>query len=419
MTLQLMPHQRVGADWLKSRNRAYLGDRPRVGKTLTLATAAKEIGAKSVLVICPAIVRTHWRETFGETNYTGRLHIHSYDAIVRGGLPLREQILRDTPDKPDVLILDEAHMLKSFDAQRTKLILGKIGYARHIGIVWAASGTPVPRHPGEWYTVGSTLFPQALMDMGIFNYADFEENFLTKFSRYARGQWIDKESGIQNDSQFRELLAKTMIQRTLDDIGPEQPKLLWQVLALDSAKIVAVVGAPTASTGQSYEHAPALRHQVGDVKAPLVLKLLLDHCAESDEKIVVFAHHLSVLAHLQEGLAAAEIGHTWVDGATYPTQRNERLAQFRDDPNCQVFLGQNIACMMGIDLSAASTILSVEPDWVATNNDQLGHRILGPKQQSKHVVAQMISLAGTIDDSIVRQNAREAAWQHRMFPEGV
>ena len=86
---------------------------------------------------------------------------------------------------------------------------------------------------------------------------------------------------------------------------------------------------------------------------------------------------------------------------------------------CRVFLGQNIACMMGIDLSAASTILSVEPDWVATNNDQLGHRILGPKQQSTHVVAQMISLAGTIDDSIVRQNAREAAWQHRMFPGGV
>ena len=85
---------------------------------------------------------------------------------------------------------------------------------------------------------------------------------------------------------------------------------------------------------------------------------------------------------------------------------------------CRVFLGQNIACMMGIDLSAASTILSVEPDWVATNNDQLGHRILGPNQRSKHVVAQMISLAGTIDDSIVRQNAREAAWQHRMFPEG-
>src|ERR1035437_544728 len=298
MTLQLMPHQRVGADWLKTRNRAYLGDRPRVGKTLTLATAAKEIGAKSVLVICPAIVRTHWQETFGETNYAGRLNIQSYDGIVRGGLPLREQILRDTPDKPDVLILDEAHMLKSFDAQRTKLILGKIGYARRIGIVWAASGTPVPRHPGEWYTVGSTLFPGPLLEVGIYAYGDFEEKFLTKFSRYVRGQWIDKVSGIQNESQFRELLAKTMIQRTLDDIGPEQPKLLWQVLALDGPH--EDLSSRSWTGALSYEQTPTARRMVGDAKAPLVLKLLLDHCAESDEKIVVFAHHLSVLAHLQE-----------------------------------------------------------------------------------------------------------------------
>src|ERR1035437_3779797 len=176
MTTKLWNHQRVGAEWLQARSRAYLGDRPRVGKTLTLATAAKEVRAKHVMVVCPAIVRTHWRETFGATNYAGKLSVCSYSAIVNGGEAMRQGLLG--PGAPDVLILDEAHALKTMTSQRTRLVLGREGYARRIPIVWAASGTPVPRHPGEMYAILSTMFPRVLAARGIRCSANFESRFL-------------------------------------------------------------------------------------------------------------------------------------------------------------------------------------------------------------------------------------------------
>lgn len=415
MTMQLMPHQRVGADWLKKRNRAYLGDRPRVGKTLTLATAASELLHPTVdgwvMVICPAIVRTHWRETFANECGFTRVQVFSYEEITRGGATTRSALLRN---KPAILILDEAHMLKSFDAQRTKLILGPGGYARNIDVVWAASGTPVPRHPGEWYTIGSTLFPRVLYNAGIQNYEGFERGYLSTITTRARGVERKKVVGIRNEEAFRRLLRATTLQRTLDDIGDEQPKLMWQVLALDG-ELEPRLDIPFRGAGPSYEFAPTLRHEVGKAKVHVFLKLLLEQLAESDEKVVVFAHHRDVLDTISGALFLSQINSVMVHGDIAPKKRDEYLRRFQDDPQCRVFIGQNLACMAGIDLSAAKTIFSLEPDWVATNNDQMGHRILGINQKAKHVVAQMISLAGTIDDAIIRQNAREAAWQYRMF----
>jgi SWI/SNF-related matrix-associated actin-dependent regulator 1 of chromatin subfamily A len=422
MTTQLWLHQRTGADWLKDRNRAYLGDRPRVGKTRTLATALNETLGRGhhALVICPAIVRTHWRETLadvmGARNAESVL-VASYDEIVRWGAEGRDALFEEC--FPDVLILDEAHLCKNMLAQRTQLILGREGYARKIPIVWAASGTPVPRHPGEWYAIGATMFPRTLLSHGIKRYEDFEHRFLIQREVMMRGVKRFKVVGLQNDEEFRDMLAETTLQRTLDDIGDEQPKLLWQVLAVDGDTTALQRGLkPVANVDAEFyknPNASHIRKLVGLAKVAPVANLIVTQLSESTEKLVVFAHHLEVLDGLEQALVKAQIVCVRVDGSTSQRLRDARMLEFQRLPGVQVFLGQNIACMMGIDLSSASSILSVEPDWVATNNDQMGHRILGPNQKSKHVVTQMISLAGTIDDSIIRQNAREAAMQDRMF----
>jgi SNF2 family DNA or RNA helicase len=263
------------------------------------------------------------------------------------------------------------------------------------------------------------MFPRVMLAHGIKQYADFEARFLVQRRAFARGTTHMKVVGMRGDAEFRAILDEVMLQRTLDDIGADQPKLIWEVLPLDGES-AAVKEATAKLPGlNSYENASHVRKLVGEAKAAVVAKMVVGQLRESDEKLVVFAHHTSVLERLAGALREANIQFSFVDGSVTPKKRDVALTEFRDNPKVQVFLAQNVACMAGIDLSAAASLLLIEPGWVASDNDQLGHRILGPNQKSRHVVAQMISLAGTIDDSIVRQNAREAAMQERIFGRNV
>src|SRR5207302_4750382 len=88
MTPTLYPYQNAGARWLSDHTRGYLADEPGLGKTRTALQAAKLIGAKSVAVLCPAVVRPHWRR---EADVVGIAtpYVESYQKYVTS------QIVRD------------------------------------------------------------------------------------------------------------------------------------------------------------------------------------------------------------------------------------------------------------------------------------------------------------------------------------
>jgi 4a-hydroxytetrahydrobiopterin dehydratase len=56
--LTLHPFQALGRDFLAARTVALLADEMRLGKSLQAITAARKVGAKHTLVVCPAIART-------------------------------------------------------------------------------------------------------------------------------------------------------------------------------------------------------------------------------------------------------------------------------------------------------------------------------------------------------------------------
>jgi SNF2 family DNA or RNA helicase len=73
----------------------YLGDEPGVGKTRTLLEGLGRSDSIDALVVCPAIVRTHWaREAALYADYGPVLRIKSYDEITRGGYGLMKSCSR-------------------------------------------------------------------------------------------------------------------------------------------------------------------------------------------------------------------------------------------------------------------------------------------------------------------------------------
>lgn len=407
--------QEYGAQWLANRvERAgrvsgLLGDVPGFGKTRTLLRALLLRGAKRPLVLAPAIAVSHWLRENALVRPGGDIAVVSYDYAVRN--PRFSDF--------DALVLDESHLLKHATAKRTKLCLGAEGLARKVSLVYAASGTPVPRHPGELFTLLYTVFPWVLLEHGIKNVTQFKERFLIIRRALKRYGWDEKVVGLQNEEEFNTLLSKIMLRRT-ELAGV--PGVQWNdplVIDADTAALrlppkvqQALERGEPLEQFLTDEHVARYRRNVGMAKAPAVIAKLRDELAESTEKVLVFAHHTDVLDALAAGLD--EFGVAFVDGRVTGAARDAEIARFQTDPACRVFVGQNTACAMSVTLTAARRAILVEPDWAAWVNYQLGQRMARIGSTFSTCFAQMVSLAGTIDEAVVRQNVRETRMAQKL-----
>lgn len=420
----LYQHQTDGAEWLAARphGRGYLGDAPGLGKTRTMLRALQLKGAKRPLVICPAIVRTHWRAEAAVMGFgADAVTVKSYGEVTHGGIAL----MRRTLDGADSLLLDEHHLLKHAGSQRTRLVLGPNGYAPRLPIVFAASGTPLSKNPLEYWTTLASLFPHVAQEHGLRTAQDFKDRFCCIVPRYLHGRFSEKIlATVKNANELREILAQTMLRRK--EGSADVPEIFWQQVRLDGlgpidGELIAVPSqgmSPAERQARDAEtleliaadpHVARMRRRLGELKVPPVVQWLRGDLDDSDEKVVVFAHHRSVLQALRDKLD--QFGVAYIDGDTPQARRDEEILRFGHDADCRVFLGQNIACGTGTDglqTSGARRVVLVEPDWTADVNLQLAKRIARLGQVSTHVYAQMVVLADTLDEAIVGQNLQEA-----------
>lgn len=343
--------------------------------------------------------------------------VASYDQIVRGGHALMQHLLQ----KERSLIIDEGHYLRHL-SRRTVQILGKDGYARRCQHVWIGSGTPTPKHPAELWPTLAALWPQLMADHGLFTRVDFEERFcVKKYMGIFNGRPRYKVMAVQNEDNLKEILAEIMLRRTLADLGGDVPTLDWQITRVDSTDVyvedmVRKLPLDDLESIAQDMHIARMRRRLGALKAGPVIELITSEMRdEPTRKIAVFAHHRTVLTELADQLF--EFEPAYIDGDTPPTERDIQLDAFQNDPNCRIFIGQNLACQTGIRLDAADTAILVEPDWTRDVNVQLANRIVDAARPGRRCVVQFIALANTLDEAIIATNKREAEMAYRIYAE--
>ena len=414
----LYPYQYEGAKWLAANERALLADGMGLGKTPQAIAAARMAGAQQTVVLCPAIARTMWRREWERWGGPGQLDVFSYDTAVRNQSC---EILMATA-RPDLLICDEAHYLKSRTSKRTKLVYGdrceNTGIAAHAGRVWLLTGTPAPNDVGELWPHLRALWPHLLS--GDKSYM----SYIGEYCRYMSTTYGIRVLGNKRDkvARLRALLHDVMRRRQVEDVLPDLPPLIWQHHTVDVAKMspelraveaepatlaaLAVLGNPDADPAELDAVAlSTLRRLTGAAKAPAVAEQIRDELRENAyRKIVVFAVHKDVLAVLRDTLA--EFSPAYIDGSVPQTQRAEAIDRFQTDPACRVFVGQLQACATAVTLHAASQVAFVEMSWSPADNLQAAkraHRI----GQSLPVTVRMFGLAGSIDDAVTRVLGRK------------
>ena len=135
------------------------------------------------------------------------------------------------------------------------------------------------------------------------------------------------------------------------------------------------------------------------------------------EKVVVFAHHRSVMAALTEKLA--RFGVVSIGGGTTPLQRAHAVASFQNEPGVRVFLGQLQAAGVGIDglQTVASHVVFAEASWTPGENEQCVDRLHRHGQYSG-VLAQFLVAPGSLDERILGTAIRKHHVIHDVLDGG-
>lgn len=438
--LETRPYQDAAVAYALRRQSTLIGDEMGIGKTCTSIALANTIGAEKVLVICPASIRLNWRKQIklwstipqvrtypilkGSdgvatwSNYT----IISYDLARNLGL---HAALRQV--KWDLIIIDEGHFLKSHTAQRTHAIFGggrnselKLALTDCLsakGKIVTLTGTPLPNRPRECYTLARALRWESIDFMG------FEE-FCFKFNPSARFSvvgldGVEKEVNKEARGRLPELHARLrcnfMVRRLKKDVMKHLPNKQYEFAYIESNGAISEVLRhermldfdPTRDiknpNSPIWGEISTCRREMGEAKLPRViehLRYLLD--VEEIDKVVVFAHHRSVM----DGILGAleKYGVVQIRGGMGSVAKDNSITKFQNDPDTRVFLGQLDAAGFGIDglQNVASRVVFAEPAWVPGANDQAVDRLHRDGQKFP-VLAQFLIAEGSLDERVLAQ----------------
>lgn len=440
-------YQRAGIAFAHERPAVLIGDEMGLGKTVqAIGVLNADPTLRRILVICPASLKLNWRRELEKWLVRKRatliadsktfvpladgIVIVNYDVLHK-----HESELRDT--EWDCVIADEAHYLKNPKARRSKMVFGARatkqekaqGMADVPGITARKrillTGTPIANKPVELFPLIEYLDP--ITWSNFFRYA-----IRYCAARQERHGW--DFSGASHLDELQDKLRSTiMVRRLKKDVLTELPPKRRQVVefpadtpalrAVARAELAAYEGtdeleadvelAAASDDPHAYEAAvqrlrkgqqalfeglSELRRQTAEAKIPLCVEHIAEAVEESG-KVVVFAHHKSVVRALAEKFGSAAV--TLV-GDTPMQERQNAVDRFQRDPACKVFIGSIMAAGVGITLTAASHVIFCELDWVPGNVSQAEdrcHRI----GQHESVLVQHLVLEGSLDATMARR----------------
>lgn len=448
---ELMPFQKVSCAYALQRQNTIIGDQPGLGKTPIAICFANEIGAKRVLCIVPASIRRQWVErirtwTTMPWPYTvyaieaGRHGVHptAQWTVVSYELARHPAIGRAlAKGRYDLLVVDEAHYVKTSDSGRTRAIFGyadetaeeaKLGFehlAARANRVLCLTGTPLPNRPREAYTLARGLCWDAIDWMS-------EDAFRARFNPGGRFQrtnpttgefyWYTREEvGRAGELQMR-LRSNLLVRHLKRDVLTQLKLPRYDIVRVDETRAVKAaldaeklldIDPDTIVTGEFVVdgHLSVVRRQMGEAIAPQVAdyaEMLLDG---GEEKVVIFAWHISVLDILQKQLS--KYGLVRIDGATSAAQKFSRVNEFITNPKIKICIGNTLSLGTGTDglQEASAHALLAEPEWVPGNNEQAVDR-LNRIGQKRTVQADFFVAPGSLLEKILSDALRKARVVH-------
>lgn len=392
---ELMPFQLEGVKYIKERKYSYLADDMGLGKSIQSMTAALELGAKKILIVCPSSIIAQWHEVakkffpyyFFETLTNKPLQSRHFSKFIlisgysRAGT--NQGKLKLLQLQYDFVIVDESHFLKNPQAKRTKNILGGRSICTVTGKespgsflanakqVCLMSGTPILNRPSEAYIILKAFAPKSLG-----KYLPWPI-FVRRFCGF-------QAKGATHTEELSTILSQFILRRTKEQVLTELPPI-----------VETVVNVPGIIDNED-EFLPTRRKLVSLEKVDFTIEYVKD-LLETIDKVLLVAYHRETIGKLQQAFKHSVI----LQGGMTNDQKQKSIITFQTNAECKVLIGQINVVGYGIDglQNVCNYIVFGEIDWSPGILEQAKDRLrrIG---QSSTVFAHYLIASGTIEEDI-------------------
>ena len=404
-------------------------DEPGLGKTIQAILTAGLIGAKRIIVICPPALITNWANEIRRSNQLEHLdestpgevvtvtsknkttpelpnvgYVVTSDTLITARPKLLEELSKQFWD---LLIVDESHRLKNYQAKRTRKVWH---LSKSCERMLALTGTPIVSNPLDLLPTLGMLgqlkhFPDNYVDtytkQNFFNGRDPRPEALPDLhDRLEQHVWVrrtKKQVLTQLPTKSRRVQFVDVDDKELRAaFKPVEQKLLAHVNAhgLDAVDEWAKESRPLVSQ---------LHRGTGLAKIPGALEWITNHVEGTDNRpLIVWAVHTDVILGLEKALRKAlpDLRVRTFYGATPPQQRDQTVEDFQAG-KVDVLIAQIIAAGTGLTLTRSSDALFVETDWTPANVVQAEDRIHRISQDYPVTITTLLA-PGTLDPVIHR-----------------
>lgn len=297
----MFPYQREGVQRIihQFRGRCLLADEMGLGKTLQAVAVAHHYSVDT-LVVCPAYLQTTWRRALDA--WSAPATVCSFSKVPAGCTA-------------ELVIVDEAHYLKTVDSQRTQALMPLLLRASRALLL---SGTPCPNRPSELYALLHAIRPRVV------------PTWLGFSARYCRPRQTPfglDTRGSDRPDELRWLLGRAFWVRRTKDILTGLPDKLSSELYVDADP-------------NMLPEISALQHKLNDAlqrgsKVAQTLVSEMYRCTARAKQAaavalvaaslvppaLIFAHHQCMLDAMEGALKGYRIGR--IDGRTSMAARQQ------------------------------------------------------------------------------------------------
>ena len=421
---ELREYQKDGINYMLSLEKidfgCVLADEMGLGKTVqsiaVIATKIKE--GKKTLIVCPTSLIYNWEKEIikfigkqrtllilGDVKQRAKIieKIEDNDIIITSYDLLKKDINKYEKYVFDLFIIDEAQYIKNIQTQNYQTVT-QIKAKQKI----ALTGTPIENSIKELWSIINFVIPGYLG-----NNKHFIKFFETPIIQSRNSKRLNLLKQITNPFILRRLkndvleeLPKKIEKFMYNEMLPEQEELYnayilkYQKQILEKENISKIELLSMIMRLRQVANDPRVikNETIKGNKINQVMEIV-ENCRDNNQKVLVFSQFTKMLDLIENRLRHEEIKYYILTGKNTKEQRQSFVEKFNKDDST-VFLISLKAGGTGLNLTAASNVVLVDPWWNMSVQNQATDRAHRIGQTSNVLVHKLIS-KDTIENKIV------------------